>query len=112
MQDFNYFTEKKLECLEIANSYLGEGDKENYYLNKRESLRYELMEYQSIGCKEARIWTAGDRSVCRKCRRLQAKIFTVEEALNTMPIPIRNCPSRFGYCRCDYLPIANIIELG
>ncbi len=108
MQDFNYFTTKRLEYQEKANSYLRAGDKENYYLNRRKSLMAELLGYQEIGCNETKIWTAQDNLNCRLCRKMHGQKLTINDALANMPIPVKNCPSRMGYCRCDYLPIARI----
>jgi hypothetical protein len=71
----------------------------------QESKRCELRGYQSFGVKKVQILSSG--SSCDKCKTLNGKIFTIKEALETMPIPIDNCDNLYRYCRCVYLPIVN-----
>jgi len=47
----------------------------------------------------AKIHTANDEFVCDECRKLSEKVFTVDEALKTMPIPHR-CTNE--NCRCGW----------
>jgi hypothetical protein len=42
---------------------------------------------------------------CSECKLLHGKKFTISEALEHMPIPVRECKNYFGYCRCIYLPL-------
>ena len=52
-------------------------------------------------------------SHCRKAKELKGKVFTIDEALNTMPIPNRECEYRwdehkkFSFCTCSYMPLDN-----
>ena len=48
---------------------------------------------------EARILTRNDDLVCDECRELSKKIFTIDEALKTMPIP-HKCTNE--NCRCTW----------
>ena len=71
----------------------------------QESKRCQLRDYQYSGIvKKVEIVGAGDSS-CAKCQALRGKVFTVTEALESMPIPTENCENAYGYCRCVYLPI-------
>jgi len=66
----------------------------------QETRRCELQNYQSQGLKRVEI-LAGS---CEKCRPLNGKVFTIEEALDTMPIPVKECENENGWCRCTYTP--------
>ncbi len=46
---------------------------------------------------------------CESCEKLNDKEMTIEEALETMPIPNKDCTyhmydEKRGFCRCDYAP--------
>mgnify|MGYP001607379805 CR=1 FL=1 len=50
---------------------------------------------------------------CEVCSKLQGKEYTIDDALETNPIPIRECTtqignSKKGWCRCSYRPIIKI----
>lgn len=69
----------------------------------QEASRCELRNYQSSGvCKKVEILTAGDQS-CDKCNALNGKVFTIKNALETMPIPVKDCEKR--WCRCCYVAV-------
>jgi len=74
----------------------------------QQSAKMELMEFKQEGfIKKVRILTAGEDS-CEACRRLENKVFTIEEALEKMPIPCNECTHKLydekrGFCRCCYL---------
>lgn len=42
---------------------------------------------------------------CEKCKSRQGKIYTVEEAIKTRPLPCKECDHEAGYCRCTYVPV-------
>ena len=47
---------------------------------------------------------------CDKCKKLQGNKYTIDEALEKMPIPNPNCTHAFTkkgkpFCRCCYLPV-------
>ena len=67
----------------------------------QESAKCELYHYQAMGIDKAEILTAGETS-CSKCQSLNGEILNVTEALEAMPIPVKDCENRF--CRCLYLP--------
>ena len=75
------------------------------------SAKMELMNYKQAGIKNVQILTCGLGS-CEQCRQLQDKIFTMEEALASMPIPVETCTKimangQRGFCKCCY--VAKII---
>jgi len=47
-----------------------------------------------------KINTANDEYVCEECRKLSKMVFTIDKALETMPIP-NNCTNE--NCRCWYV---------
>lgn len=50
---------------------------------------------------EVCVITCGEQS-CPACRELNGKWFTVDAALEQMPIPVINCTNEGGWCRCCY----------
>ncbi|MFC1969479.1 hypothetical protein ACFLVF_03200 [Chloroflexota bacterium] len=67
----------------------------------QESAKCELYCYQAMGIKKAEISVAGGSS-CIKCQSLDVKNFSITEALEAMPIPVKDCEN--GFCRCLYSP--------
>jgi len=73
----------------------------------QQSAKMELMRLKEEGIKKVRILTASEDS-CEACRRLENKIFTIEEALEKMPIPCKECTYKLydekrSFCRCCYV---------
>ncbi len=74
----------------------------------QQSAKMELMKFKQEGfIKKVRILTAGEDS-CETCRRLENMVFTIEEALEKMPIPCKECTHKLydkerGFCRCCYV---------
>jgi hypothetical protein len=42
---------------------------------------------------------------CPNCQILARKKFTLEEALESPPLPNPDCTSVHGWCRCMYVPV-------
>jgi hypothetical protein len=79
---------KKMEFLQ--------GEIENEALAKR--FRKELLEMKNMGVEMVvKINTCNDEFVCDECMKANEKIFTIDEALENMPIP-HNCTN--VRCRC------------
>ena len=74
----------------------------DFFRMLQESAKCELYDYQARGIDKAELLTAGETSYS-KCQSLNGKIFNVTEALEAMPIPVKDCEN--GFCRCLYLPI-------
>lgn len=63
-----------------------------------------LLQYrQSDVISKVEILAAPDS--CKHCKSRQGKIFTVEEAIKTRPLPCKECDHETGYCRCTYVPV-------
>jgi translation elongation factor EF-Tu-like GTPase len=63
-----------------------------------------LLQYrQSDVISKVEILAAPDS--CEKCKSQQGRIYTVEEAIKTRPLPCKDCNHEAGYCRCTYLPV-------
>lgn len=43
---------------------------------------------------------------CTACKKMQGKVITVNDALATQPLPVKECTKKGG-CRCCYLPIVD-----
>ena len=74
----------------------------------QQSAKMELMKFKQEGfIKKVRILIGGEDS-CEACQRLKNKVFTLEEALENMPIPCKECTHKLydekrGFCRCCYV---------
>jgi hypothetical protein len=64
-----------------------------------------LLQYKRTGAVSRVEVFAGNGS-CEKCKSQNGKIFTVEDAIKTRPLPCKECDHEMGYCRCVYLPVA------
>lgn len=75
---------------------------------RREGVKYELLFYKNDGItKNVRIAKSNFEKTCENCKRLAGKVFSLEEALQTMPIPSKECTfhlfdKNHGFCRCYY----------
>ena len=72
------------------------------------SQRMELMEYKKNSniIKSVRIDSSSEKS-CHACHELDNKVYTIEEALEKMPIPHKECSNilfgdKKGFCMCIY----------
>ena len=88
---------------EMARLVSQEGKDAQPYIEQ--ALRTQLMSYKARGIKT--VWVVGydndngpDYSTCPGCVELNRKKFSIDEALEKMPVP-RNCSS--GWCRCGYV---------
>lgn len=70
----------------------------------QQSRKTELENMKAMGIKKVEIMSIGG---CLSCKELNGKKFTIKEALDTMPIPNKNCLNeKFNnFCRCIYQPI-------
>lgn len=67
-----------------------------------ESMKMELYDFKNqerqLNCKlKAEILSGGK---CKKCDELNGKKFTIDEALQKMPLPVKDCEN--GFCHCTY----------
>ena len=75
---------------------------------RREGVKYELLCYKNDGStKYVKIAKSNSEEKCENCKRLAGKVFSLEEALQTMPIPSKECTyhlfdKNHGFCKCYY----------
>jgi DNA-directed RNA polymerase subunit RPC12/RpoP len=72
-----------------------------------DSSKCRLMELKQSGFEKARIASVGG---CDACINLAGKVLTINEALEKMPIPVKECSNRIrdgrqGWCRCMYVAV-------
>ena len=80
--------------------------------SRKSELRYyqNHESYQALGITKVTISTAEEAS-CAECRPLQGKEYSIDDALELMPIPVHTCQMWVdqneygGWCRCSYSPV-------
>lgn len=70
------------------------------------SHRCDLSEMKKNGITKVKVRTSGEQS-CAECRKLKGQVFSIEEALDTMPLPCKRCmmwldQEKYSFCRCFY----------
>lgn len=87
--------------------FLNEEGKDSFQ-SAKESRKCELYSYKKIGLmKNVEILCAFD--CCESCKNLSGKLFSINEALEKMPIPVKKCSrplnnNKLGFCRCIFIP--------
>jgi len=71
---------------------------EEFFFIRQEAAKSELRSYQESGVKKVEILAAPDS--CDKCKALESKQMSIEQALKSLPIPVKDCAN--GFCRCLY----------
>lgn len=77
----------------------------------QESFKCELRNLQKDDVLEGVEILTGRDASCSSCQKLEGKKFSIEEALEKMPIPNETCEFKLnpgdqkGWCRCTYLPV-------
>lgn len=90
---------------------------EEFFHIRQESARLKLISHQNRSSKPLRILAGNTRyQSCEVCRQNNGKILTAEEALETMPIPHKECKHNpnengEGWCRCSYVTHIDINKL-
>ena len=84
----------------------GKNDPNLYF---EQSTKILLQQYKKSGIKKVRfIASAGDRT-CKSCSKLNGKIFDIEDALNRIPVPSKDCKNLdehgYVYCRCAIMAV-------
>ena len=88
--------------------FLNEEAKDAFYALEI-GIKYELLHLKGTGIiKKVKI--INDDKSCPLCRELNNKILDIDEALEIMPIPLKECTFKLfdmnrGFCRCMYVPI-------
>lgn len=83
------------------------GRKDDLFIVQQIIARYNLKSFKDIGFERVEVECAKD--ACPTCQRMAGKRFRIDEAMETMPIPCRDCTTEVdavkGYCRCRYFAI-------
>lgn len=76
-----------------------------------EAHRCHLRGMSGLGIKKVQVLTSEDERMCYYCNSLSGKVFRVDKALETMPLPGKQCTDggdenpHGGRCRCIFVAI-------
>jgi predicted RNA-binding Zn-ribbon protein involved in translation (DUF1610 family) len=100
----NEFHDMKMIYFQMA--LLEKKNNREFFHLLQESTKMELLEYKKNRdvIKKVEILSAGEDS-CEICNKLNGKRFTIDDALEKMPIPTPDCTNEIGYCRCLYVAV-------
>ena len=92
----------------LSQAYLSQArilfsEGKNHHTVAREAKKCDLRRMLEIGIEKIKISTCRDERVCPGCHSLDGKVFSVQDALEQMPIPGRHCEG--GWCRCLYIAV-------
>ena len=90
---------QKMESIYREQASILRKEKRNAFQPLKEAMRCNLMHAKSQGIKSVTVMTSGDDRVCPKCRELEGKLFTIDRALERMPLPVE---CKEDWCRCVY----------
>ncbi len=100
------FQELRMLYFEMALFLYEEG--RDFFHLLEQSQRMELTAYKQDGIVEKVRILKTRATACEACKRLQGRVFALDEALEQMPIPCKDCTFDFqgtgqpGWCRCLY----------
>jgi len=82
--------------------------KESFHL-LQQSAKYRLIDYKNLGVKIVEILATNP---CEYCKKMEGKKLSIQEALETMPIPAKECQMDLfdtgkTFCRCTYVQSFN-----
>ena len=78
---------------------------------REEAHRCHLRSLAGLRIKKVTVSTCEDERVCNYCNSLNGKTFSVDKALETMPLPGKQCTDgakenpHGGRCRCLYMAV-------
>lgn len=75
-------------------------EKRDAFQSLKEAMRCSLMHAKSQGTKRVTVMTSRDDRTCPICNKLEGQSFSIDEALEKMPLPVK-CKQEY-YCRCVY----------
>lgn len=107
--------ERKMAFYQLASYAEKGGEPFRHFLE--EAIRCDLLIYkQTPLVTKVEITTAGPGNACAECEAQRGKIFSVDEALRTMPLPCAKCTrtllgTRQGFCRCAWLPVVDKVAV-
>lgn len=108
----NKFHEASMLYYKMA-IFVAEENKDPFEYLKLSS-KMSLLNYKNQGTKKVRILSAGSLS-CSECNEQNGEVYSIDEALNKMPLPNKNCSyhfypenKRYSFCRCVFIPKVEI----
>lgn len=77
------------------------------YELRKECAKYELLSYKENKFSEYVEIPITQANKCENCKKLEGKVFSIDEALISMPLPCKDCTytlydKEHGFCRCFY----------
>ena len=104
IKDLHY---KKMQYYSMA-IIMNENKQDSFYY-LQQAAKAELQNLKKMGTEEVELIGGS----CPSCQQLKGKVFKVDEALEQMPIPNKNCThilydKKRGFCRCLYLASSEI----
>jgi hypothetical protein len=72
-----------------------------YFHVQQAAMKEQLQGALAQGVTHVKILSSRDDRTCEKCRSQDGMIFTIEEAIEKMPLPVK-CNTEEGWCRCVY----------
>ena len=64
-----------------------------------------LRNYKKSGAVKYVEIVGGGQNSCPACKRVNGKRFRLKDELRNPTLPVKNCTSDYGYCRCCYAPV-------
>lgn len=96
----------KLKVLYYSMALFLREEKKDFFKVLQESKKWELLYYKEGGyIKKVEILASKDS--CETCKKQGGKIFTINKALDVMPIPCKDCSHYDNFCRCCYISVSD-----
>jgi hypothetical protein len=91
----------------MAHFLYDEGREFRHVLRQSHEMELRQLREQPFSKK---VQILASEASCEACQKLGGKVFTVDEALEQMPLPCEDCtfelnPGKPGWCRCLYLAV-------
>jgi len=71
---------------------------------RMEAARQEILGYRDQEFITRVSIVACENGTCNRCRKADGQSYKIEEALNSMPLPIKGCTCDDHFCICSYAP--------
>ena len=106
---FNKLTSKikepsRLKMLYYNMAWFLNEEGKDFFSVLKESKKWELLDYKkSQHISKVEILAANNS--CENCKNHEGEIFTINKALEIMPLPRKDCSNHDNFCRCSYLAV-------
>jgi SPP1 gp7 family putative phage head morphogenesis protein len=75
---------------------------------KRLSAKMKLLYFKQNGIKKVRWIASTGARTCKKCESLNGQIFLMDEALEKIPLLVKDCKNIDDGCRCCWGPVVEL----